>query len=78
MRTRTKKPTPALMTVGEIANRLGVPLHRVEYAVLAHDISPVGRAGNARVFDDSALKRIKAALGSKESGAAQLQEVTHG
>jgi hypothetical protein len=78
MRTRIQKPTPALMTVGEIANRLGVPVHRVEYAVLAHDISAVGRAGNARVFDDSGVSRIKAALGSKASGAAQLQEVTHG
>ncbi len=70
-------PSLRYLTVGEIALRLNVPVHRVEYAVLAHDISPVGRAGNARVFDDSALKRIKAALGSKASGAAQLQEAAH-
>lgn len=71
-------PSLRYLTVGEIALRLNVPVHRVEYAVLAHDISPVGRAGNARVFDDSALKRIKAALGSKAGGAAQLQEAAHG
>ena len=71
-------PCVQYLTVGEIALRLNVPVHRVEYAVLAHDIPAVGRAGNARVFDDSALKRIKAALGSKASGAAQIPEVTHG
>ena len=72
------KPCVQYLTVGEIAARLDVAHHRVEYAIRAHNIPPVGRAGNARVFDDSALKRIKAALGSKASGAAQLQEVTHG
>lgn len=71
-------PEPRYLTVGEVAVRLQVSLHRVEYAIRAHNIPAVGRAGNARVFDDSALKRIKAALGSKASGAAQLQEAAHG
>jgi DNA-binding transcriptional MerR regulator len=66
-----------MMTVGEIAARLEVAVHRIEYVVRAHNIPAVGRAGNARVFDDSALKRIKAALGSKASSAAQLQEAAH-
>lgn len=74
MRSRTKNSTPSLMTVGEIAARLDVALHRVEYAILAHDISPVGRAGNARVFDDSGLRRIKAALGSNSSSQGASRE----
>lgn len=73
-----RDPQTRYPTVGEIARLLRVPVHRVEYAIRARNITAVGRAGNARVFDDSALKRIKAALGSKASGAAQLQEAAHG
>ncbi len=40
-------------TVGEIARRLGVPLHRVEYVIRARRIEPTGRAGNVRIFTDA-------------------------
>ena len=48
-----------LPTVGEIASRLGVPIHRVEYVVRSRDIEPAGRAGNARVFSEAAVDRIR-------------------
>ena len=45
-------------TVGEIARRLNLPLHRVEYVIGARNIQPVGRAGNSRVFSEAAVDRI--------------------
>lgn len=53
----------ALHTVGTIAARYAVQVHRVEYAIRARNIQPTSCAGNARVFDDHALEEIASALG---------------
>jgi hypothetical protein len=54
-------------TVGEIARRAGVPVHRVVYVVNSRRIAAVRRAGVARVFSEanvefvlSELRRIEA------------------
>jgi hypothetical protein len=52
----------ALLTVGEIARRLGRELHRVEYVIRTRKIRPVGWAGHARVFRDADLARIASEL----------------
>lgn len=49
---------PAMTTVGEIARRLGEPVHRIEYVIRARRIRPTGRAGSARVFPEDAVKAI--------------------
>jgi len=49
---------PSMPTIGEIARRLGVPTHRVEYVIRARGIQPRGWAGNARVFDEEAFQTI--------------------
>lgn len=49
-------------TVGEIARRIGYPLHRVEYIIRSRGIEPTGRAGNARVFTDADVSRIAGEL----------------
>lgn len=49
-------------TVGEIARRLGVPVHKVEYLIRARGIVPMAWAGNARVFAESDVHRIGAEL----------------
>ncbi len=61
---------PLEPTVGEIARRIGCPIHRVEYVIRARGLTPKGRAGNARVFteDDvqfiaSEIRRIDAERG---------------
>ncbi len=53
---------PSMPTIGEIARRLGVPTHRVEYIIRARDIRPYGWAGNARVFDEATVNVIGAEL----------------
>jgi hypothetical protein len=45
-------------TVGEIARRLGEPIHRIEYVLRTRNISPSGLAGNCRVYADEDVERI--------------------
>ena len=49
---------PVAPTIGEIARRLGVAVHRVEYVVRTRNIHPVSRAGNLRVFSESGVDLI--------------------
>ena len=53
---------PPFPTIGEIARRLGVSIHRIEYVIRARGIEPCGRAGNARVFDEATVDLISAEL----------------
>lgn len=64
-----------LPTVGEIARKQGVPLHRVEYLIRARGIRPSGWAGNARVFSEKDVELIARELGRAEPGPAE-KEVT--
>jgi DNA-binding transcriptional MerR regulator len=52
----------AAPTVGEIARRLGVPLHRVEYVIRSRAIRPSVRAGNLRVFTEADVQHIASEL----------------
>src|SRR5207244_12627250 len=60
--------TPTMPTIGEIARRLGEPIHRIEYVIRARRIGPCGWAGNARVFPEEAVESI----------AIELQHITAG
>jgi DNA-binding transcriptional MerR regulator len=49
-------------TVGEIARRNGVSVHKVEYVIRSRNMQPAARAGNARVFGAEDVERIGAEL----------------
>jgi hypothetical protein len=49
-------------TVGEIARRLSVPIHRVEYVVRSRNLTGIGRVGNLRVFSESDVGYIASEL----------------
>lgn len=51
-----------LWTVTAIADRLGIPRHRVAYIIDTRNIRAATVAGNARVFDDRSAARIEAEL----------------
>lgn len=51
-----------LWTVGRIADHLGVPRHRIDYLISSRKITPLDRAGIARVFDAADVDRIAAEL----------------
>ena len=50
---------PRLDTTGHIADKLGVPVHRVQYVVATRGITPAAYAGRLRLFDREALARIR-------------------
>jgi len=54
--------TQTVPTVGEIARRLGVPVHRVAYMLRSRGCHPVARAGNLRVFREQDVDRIEAEI----------------
>ena len=56
------QPIPSMPTVGEIARRLGVPLHRVEYVICSRRLHPCSRAGHARVFTEADVDHIASEL----------------
>jgi hypothetical protein len=58
--------------VGQIAQRLNEPLHRVEYAIKSRHIKPVAIGGNARIFDEQDVERIAAALLEMDSRRDRL------
>lgn len=53
---------PIVPTVGSIADRLGVPIHRIRYIIESRRIEPTGKAGNARVFTDADVDLIASVL----------------
>jgi len=52
-------PPQQLLTVGAMAARIGVPLHRVTYLIRFHRIEPTGRAGILRVFSWEQMNHIR-------------------
>jgi DNA-binding transcriptional MerR regulator len=59
---------PDVPTVGSIAHQLGVPIHRIRYVIESRGIEPSGWAGNARVFTDADVERIRAELARIDQG----------
>jgi len=53
---------PTLITVGEIARRLGEPLHRVVHVIDSRKVQPIGRAGSLRVFAESDVDFVRSEL----------------
>lgn len=53
---------PKVLTPGEIAQRLGVPLHKVTYVLRARQIQPLAYAGTLRLFDQEGMTAIEGAL----------------
>lgn len=47
-----------IWTVARIAERFGVPRHRVEYVIDTRGLTPAGTAGIARVFDGATVEYI--------------------
>lgn len=65
---------PRLWTAGRIAERLKVPVHRVQYVVRSRRIRPVARAARLRLFDADAINRIEAELSRIDATTAERAE----
>lgn len=51
-----------LLTLGQLAERLGVATHQLKYALEQYRIEPVRRVGILRCWSDDDLPRIRSAL----------------
>lgn len=62
--TASPRPTPPpnYLTIGQIARRLDVPVHRIRYAVEEYEIRPDIRVGILRAWREESLELISAAL----------------
>ena len=64
---------PKVATVGEVASRLGVPLHRVDYAIRSRRIVATVTAGGRRLYGEDAVAAISKVLGQ----ITDRREVAH-
>lgn len=53
-------------TVSEIAKKLSIPRHRVEYAIRAKGVEPVNHVGLIRLFGDDATLKVADFLVNKD------------
>lgn len=56
-----------MVTVSEIARRLGVPGYRVDFYLRSRNVKPVTRVANIRLFDESVVLEVAQALASRAS-----------
>ena len=54
--------SPIIHSVGTLAQLFRVPIHRIQYVIRSRGIEPAGIAGNVRLFDEAAAKRIASEL----------------
>lgn len=72
-------PPPTLITAGVIAERLRVPLHRVQHVLTSRPhIQPVARVGTLRVYDRQAIAMVRHELTAMDARRADREsEVQH-
>jgi len=59
---------PLLNTPGRIAELLHVPIHRIVHILnTRHDITPTALAGRVRLYDSTALARIRYELNVQDA-----------
>lgn len=64
-----------LTTPGRIAAMLGVPLHRVQHVLRTRqNIQPAARAGCLRLYDRSAVERVRVEIKAIDDRHAIRQE----
>ena len=51
-------PSQTYLAVGQIAEKLGVPVHRVTYIIRTRGMTASFKAGVSRVFDERTVRRI--------------------
>jgi DNA-binding transcriptional MerR regulator len=51
-----------IYAVGDLARQCGAPVHRILYIIRTRGIAPVGRAGNARLYDEAAARWVAGEL----------------
>lgn len=72
------EPVPKLITPGVIAERVGVPLHRVRHILATRPhIKPAARAGTLRLFDADAVAQVRYEIKLIEARRAEGKGENH-
>lgn len=64
-----------LLTIGEMARRLGWPLHKVDYLLRSRRIEPKARAGILRIFGEDVIERLRSEADGEEETSLTDREV---
>lgn len=73
MDRESHEQTNNFITAGTMAERLGVPIHKVQYILRTRQIEPAGKAGVLRVYSEEQLAEVAAnldAISARQGGAA--------
>ncbi len=63
-----------MVTVSEIAKRLGVPTYRVDFYLRTRNVKPVTRVANIRLFDEQVVLEVAAMLAASRHNRRRKQE----
>ena len=73
-----KNSIPKLITLGVIAERLGVPLHRIRHVLATRPhIKPTAVAGNLRLFDSQAVAQVRYEITLSDARRAEKGSDAH-
>lgn len=61
--------TPEFLTVGELAEKLDCPIHKVQYLLTTRRIDPIRRVGGYRIFSPEVVERLKPEIRDTKAGA---------
>ena len=53
-----------LLTIGDVANKLGVEIHQIRYVLRKHGIQGARKLGNYWVYGPEQVRQIKSGLNS--------------
>lgn len=73
MTDHSNKQVNNFITAGTMAERLGVPLHKIQYVLRSRNIKPVGKAGTLRVYSEAQVDEVAENLetiNERKGGAA--------
>ena len=51
-----------LLTTGQIAERLNLPIHKIQYYLISRRIDPVRRVGGYRLFAADVVDKLRAEI----------------
>ena len=66
----------SVVSVGDIASRIGHPIHRVSYIVRKRRIKPLLACGGRFFFSEGDVQRVKAELDAIDRRKAEIRAAT--
>lgn len=62
-----------LRSVGQIAGKMGVPIHTVKYITRSRGIAAVAKIGNAYAYDEPAVEQIESEIRRQQAAVERLR-----